>query len=200
MGFFLGYQAFGDRSQTDFGGIKTAAIVLKQEFKTASRCHFEFQVQRAGRRFANADALLRGLYAVYHRVADQLDGHVLDGRLIARGHQLQSAALEHHGLAILLCDQVGQGRERALQAAHRGHALCLRGAVPHLRHLGDELRRLDDLRAVLGDTRLGRRGLGLARRAGLRCQRPEQGELTEQGIELDRQRQKITAAQGLTAA
>ena len=72
---------------------------------------------------------------MHHGIADQLDCHVLDRRLIPRRHQMHADAVEHHGLVVLVRHQFGQRRERAVQAPRLRNAVGF-GRVGFLRHLG----------------------------------------------------------------
>ena len=139
-------------------------------------------------------------------IANQLNGDVLDGRLVARRNQLNADALQHHGLVVLLRHQFGQRRQSAVEAARRRHAV--------------RLGRRDGLCGAAGLCAICARNFGAsmicvpfsvmrdsgdsssASAAGtcLRGQRAQQRELPVELVELDGQRQEIAAAQGAAAA
>ena len=84
----------------------------------------EFQAQGAVRRLALGLAIGRRLDAVHHRIADELNGDILDRRLIGLRDQLQSLTVESHGLVVLLRDVLGERAQGALEASGRSRALC----------------------------------------------------------------------------
>ena len=143
------------------------------------------------------------LDAVHHGVADELNGDVLDRRLIVMRDQMQAVHVEGHGLLVLLGDVLGQRTKRVLEAPGGRRAVGPRDGRRFRRgFLRHELRGLDDLCAVLGHVGrrggAGRRGLRRARRGG--AQGFERGELPVELVELHRERQEIAARERAAAA
>ncbi len=191
----------GDGGRAYLIRIQASAIVLEQELEAVVGQALEFQPQRAVRRLAFRLAGRGGLDAVHHGVADELNGDVLDGRLIVIRDQTQAVNVESHGLLVLLRHVLGQRAKRVLEASRRGRAVGPRAGGG----FGADLRATNFGACMIWvpfSVMLGICGGAAASRPATAdgAQGFEGGELTVELVELDRERQEIAAAQDFAAA
>ena len=201
-----GDHAARDRGLAHLVGVEAAAVVLEQQFEAARRQRLELEAQRALRGFARGGARGGGLDAVHDRIADELDGDVLDGGLIRGRNELQTQTGRAVMVLLALLRTVSVSARSVLSRLPAGAdcwapGTCL-GAVDLVRDAAQEFRRLDDLGAVLrhAAARAGEpasRGGGAAPRTVSDLM---QGELAVELVQLDRERQEVAAAQRAAAA